>query len=175
MPEVFRMIVSRAGCLVLSSWLAATLILSGCTRSAPGLGGGPGTAPVHSKSWVPPANRPERAETPPGGDSVIALPKEILPRLQQLALPDVVNLALGTNPATRQSWASARAAADLYGASRGPYYPEIDAQVTATRLKTTATQGRNAQPQTVYGPALNVSSPLLDFGGRSGATTQAKE
>ena len=104
-----------------------------------------------------------------------ALPEDLLPRLQSLGLGDVVDLALRNNPATRQSWASARAAADLYGASRGPYYPVIDGQVTATRLKTTATQGRNAQQQTVYGPVLNVSWLLLDFGGRSGATGQARE
>jgi len=169
------MIVFRAGCPAVSSWLAATLILFGCTPSAPGLGGGPATAPAPHNSWVPPDDHPELAETPPGGDSAHVLPEDILPRLQSLGLGDVVDLALRNNPATRQSWASARAAADLYGASRGPYYPEIDGQVTATRLKTTATQGRNAQQQTVYGPVLNVSWLLLDFGGRSGATGQARE
>ena len=134
------MIVFRAGCPAVSSWLAATLILFGCTPSAPGLGGGPATAPAPNNSWVPPDDHPELAETPPAGDSVQALPEDLLPRLQSLGLGDVVDLALRNNPATRQSWASARAAADLYGASRGPYYPVIDGQVTATRLKTTATQ-----------------------------------
>ncbi len=169
------MIVFRAGCPAVSSWLAATLILFGCTPSAPGLGGGPATAPAPNNSWVPPDDHPELAETPPAGDSVHALPEDLLPRLQSLGLEDVVDLALRNNPATRQSWASARAAADLYGASRGPYYPQIDGEITATRLKTTATQGRNAQQQTVYGPVLNVSWLLLDFGGRSGASTEARE
>ena len=88
------MIVFRAGCPAVSSWLAATLILFACTPSAPGLGGGPATAPAPNNSWVPPDDHPELAETPPAGDSVHALPEDLLPRLQSLALGVVLLAAM---------------------------------------------------------------------------------
>jgi outer membrane protein TolC len=43
----------------------------------------------------------------------IAVPPDLQQRIRQLTLVDVVDLALLNNPATRASWAQARAAADL--------------------------------------------------------------
>jgi outer membrane protein TolC len=153
---------------------ALVLLALSCTPSPPALGGAPATSRAPNAPWVPPANRPEYAATPPAPDSMAALPADLSPRLQTLTLADVVDLALRNNPTTRQTWANARAAADLYGATRGPYYPEIDGELSATWLRTTATQGRSATQQTVYGPVLNLSWLLLDFG-RSGVSRGARE
>jgi outer membrane protein TolC len=51
----------------------------------------------------------------------------------QLSMTDVVDLALRNNPTTRQSWALAQSAADVYGASRGSLYPTINGNVDLQR------------------------------------------
>ena len=56
--------------------------------------------------------------------------------MRNLTLSEVVDIGLRNNPATRLSWANARAAAEAYGSERGAYYPTIDGEVTGTRLKT---------------------------------------
>lgn len=96
------------------------------------------------------------------------MPADLEQRLRQLTLAEVVDIGLRNNPATRLSWANARAAAAAYGSQRGSYLPTIDGEVTATRLKTVASQGRSAVTQSVLNPSLNLSYLLFDFGGRSG-------
>jgi outer membrane protein TolC len=44
----------------------------------------------------------------------------------------------------------------------------VDGEVTGTRLKTVASQGRSAVTQSVLNPSLSLSYLLFDFGGRSG-------
>jgi outer membrane protein TolC len=51
----------------------------------------------------------------------------------------------------------------------------VDLEGSGTNLKTIATQGRAAVNQTVYGASLTLSYLLFDIGGRSGATTSARE
>jgi outer membrane protein len=86
----------------------------------------------------------------------------------------VVDLGLRNNPETRFSWANARAAAASYGSARGAYFPTIDGDVTGTRLKTVASQGRSAVTQSVLSPSLSLSYLLFDFGGRSGQVGAAR-
>jgi outer membrane protein TolC len=95
-------------------------------------------------------------------------------RIRQLTLVDVVDIGLRNNPVTRLSWANARAAAAAYGSERGAYLPTIDGDVTGTRLKTVASQGRSAVTQSVLSPSLNISYLLFDFGGRSGNVGTAR-
>jgi outer membrane protein TolC len=96
------------------------------------------------------------------------VPADLEQRIQRLTLAEVVDLGLRNNPQTRLSWANARAAAASYGSARGAYLPTIDGEVTGTRLKTVASQGRSAVTQSVLSPSLNLSYLLFDFGGRSG-------
>jgi outer membrane protein TolC len=86
----------------------------------------------------------------------------------------VVDLGLRNNPQTRLSWANARAAAEAYGSERGAYLPTIDGEVTGTRLKTVASQGRSAVTQSVLSPSLSLTYLLFDFGGRSGTVGAAR-
>jgi outer membrane protein TolC len=90
------------------------------------------------------------------------------PDLSSLTMARVVDLALENNPATRQSWASALAAADDYGASRGELLPSLSAGVTASRSLTLGTVARPAEERTQYGPTATLSYLVLDFGGRLG-------
>jgi outer membrane protein TolC len=104
-----------------------------------------------------------------------AVPPELTAHLQTLTLEQAIDIGLSTNPATRVAWANARAAAAAYGSARGSYFPTIDLDVTATRLKTVATQGRSAVQQTVYSPGVNLTYLLFDFGGRTGGVEAARE
>jgi outer membrane protein TolC len=106
---------------------------------------------------------------------VPTIPPDLEAKAQALQLADVVDLALRNNPETQVAWASARAAAATYGSARGAWFPSLDLDGTGTTLKTIATQGRAAVRQTVYGASVTLSYLLLDFGGRSGSISQARE
>jgi outer membrane protein TolC len=97
-----------------------------------------------------------------------------IPDLQSLTLARVVDLALQNNPSTRQSWASALAAADDYGASRGELFPTLTAGVSGSRALTLGTPTRPGEERTLYGPSATLSYLVLDFGGRSGRIDFAK-
>jgi outer membrane protein TolC len=106
---------------------------------------------------------------------------------ERLEPDDVVDLALRKNPATRESWLNARAAADAYGSSRGALFPSIDASVTSGR--TSAPPGTVASLGTTEpGTRTNVSGSrsqlttsatlsylLFDLGGRSGSIEEARQ
>jgi outer membrane protein TolC len=102
------------------------------------------------------------------------VPPDLEQRLSRLTLAEVVDLGLRNNALTRLSWANARAAAAAYGSERGAYLPTIDGEVTGTRIKTVASQGRSAVTQSVLSPALSISYLLFDFGGRSGNVGAAR-
>jgi len=95
--------------------------------------------------------------------------------VKHYTLGEVVDLALRNSPATRQSWAQARAAADVYGSSEGRYFPTVTAGVTANRQLSLATPGRPAIERTQYGPSLSLSYTVLDFGGRNGTVDVARQ
>jgi outer membrane protein len=85
-----------------------------------------------------------------------------------LGLPDLVDLALRVSPETRNTWASARAAAASAGAARGAYYPSITMSTDVEFATGIGTEGAQAYEETTWGPTWSVSWLLLDFGGRAG-------
>ena len=108
----------------------------------------------------------------------------------QLALPDVVELALNNNPATRESWWAARAAADAYGASRGTLYPNINGSVAVSRSQNTAGAGAGTTApdstgtirissagiaRTQLTTSASLSYLVFDLGGRRGTIEEAKQ
>ena len=151
-----------------SGFIGWTLVCSAACGT-PSIGGVAGVAPSPSAAWTPP---PERAD--PEVKPSPAVPADLEQRIQRLTLAEVVDLGLRNNPATRLSWANARAAAAAYGSERGAYYPTVDGEVNATRLKTTASQGRSAVRQSVLDPGFTLSYLLFDFGGRSGNVGAAR-
>jgi outer membrane protein len=154
------------GDLVRAPWLVA-LATAGAALSAcvgtPSVDGVAGLSPSPSAPWIPPARKSQRDTS-----ALQAVPPDLEQRIKRLTLAEVVDLGLRNNPQTRISWANARAAADAYGSARGEYFPTIDADVTGTRLKTVASQGRVAVSQSVFSPSLTLNYLLFDFGGRSG-------
>jgi outer membrane protein TolC len=96
------------------------------------------------------------------------------PDLSTLTMARVVDLALQNNPATRQSWASALAAANDYGVSRGELMPSLSAGVAGSRALTVGSATRPAEERMQFGPTATLSYLVLDFGGRSGRIDFAK-
>ena len=151
-------------------WVAAwSLTACGACAGTPRVGGVAGIAPFPSAEWTPPP-----LERPRERDTLAVVPQDLKERIRRLTLAEVVDIGLRNNPSTRLSWANARAAAAAYGSERGAYLPTIDGDVTATRLKTVASQGRSAVTQSVLNPSLSLSYLLLDFGGRSGSIGAAR-
>lgn len=149
----------------------------GCAAGTPRIAGRPGAPDAPNHLWEP----PRRAERP---DSLrpAAMPAGLAERATTLTLSDVVDLALQNNPATRASWAQARAAADAYGSARGSYLPTVDAAVTATRSsQPAATSSGNGgtviidRTRSSIAPALSVNYLLFDIGGRGGRVAAARE
>jgi outer membrane protein len=139
-----------------------------CTGT-PSIGGVAGVPPAPSAVWTPPADERPREEAVRA-----SVPPDLEARIRHLTLAEVVDIGLRNNPTTRVSWANARAAAAAYGSERGAYFPTVDGDVTGTRLKTVASQGRSAVTQSVLNPSLNISYLLFDFGGRSGNVGTAR-
>lgn len=104
--------------------------------------------------------------------SIRVLPDSIA---QRLTLSQIVDLALRNSPATKTSWAQARAAADAYGSSQGRLYPNISAGIGLTRQLAAPVPGRPGQERVQLGPSLNLSYTVLDFGGRSGSIDVARQ
>jgi outer membrane protein TolC len=91
-------------------------------------------------------------------------------------MPQVIDIALRTNPITRISWSQARVAAARFGQSRSELFPTIDADMAVTRSQTLASSGGNGGgSRTQYGPGVSLSYLLFDFGGRSGSIESARE
>jgi TolC family type I secretion outer membrane protein len=118
------------------------------------------------------AIKAEPVETPA---AAVAVPADLQDRIRQLSLVDVVDLALRNNPATRASWAQARAAASAFGSARGAYYPTVDGSASLSRIQSPATLQRPAGKRTEYGPSIALSYLLFDFGGRSGSVDRARQ
>ena len=149
--------------------LACAMTAGGACVDNPSIEGVAGVAPAPGAVWTPPS-RERSGESPPSP----RIPVDLAERVQRLSLAEVVDLGLRNNPQTRLSWANARAAAATYGSERGAYLPTIDGEVTGTRLKTVASQGRSAVTQSVLSPSLSLSYLLFDFGGRSGTVGAAR-
>jgi outer membrane protein len=148
--------------------LVLSCLVTACVGT-PTVGGVAGVAPSPNVAWTPPPQAEQR-------DSQVhsPVPADLQRRINRLTLPEVVDLGLRNNPETRLSWANARAAAAAYGSEQGAYYPTVDGNITATRLKTVAAQGRTAVSQSVFSPTVSLSYLLFDFGGRSGNVGAAR-
>jgi len=129
-----------------------------------------GTSPAPETPWTPPA----RSAAPPPAPAP-EVPPDLAARVRTLRLADVLDIALRNNTVTREAWDNARAQAYAYDATRGQYFPTLTLDGSITKLKTVPSQGRSAVTQTVYGPTLNLSWLLFDFGGRSGSIATARD
>ncbi len=157
------------------SLFAVATTASACAPPAH-IGGAPSAAPTPSAEWGSQKSTGASA-TFNSDESQRAMrgsyiPSEITTRMDRLTIGDVVDLALGNSPQTRTTWAQARAAAAVYGSSRGALMPSIQAEGIGGPQKSVAV----TPPQrTAFTSSLNLSYVLLDFGQRGGAMAAAHE
>ncbi len=129
-----------------------------------------------SAPWLPPDwARQEAATSPestPGSGADLSAP---------LTLADCADIALANNPSTRQAWAQARAAAAGLGQAESLRYPQLTVSGSGSyeRQEYTLKDGSSGLAADmdgfVYGPALELTYLLFDFGGVSGGVEQARQ
>jgi TolC family type I secretion outer membrane protein len=153
--------------------VAAGALLTACVGT-PRVSGVPGASPAPQVPWTPPPTA-RRAPTPADTSALAAVPPDSADRIRRLSLAEIVDIGLRNNAGTRLAWANAQAAAAAYGSARGAWLPTVDGDVTATRLKTVASQGRTAVQQSVLTPSATLSYLVFDFGGRSGRVEGARQ
>src|SRR5580692_5855510 len=147
----------------LMSLFAVATTASACAPPAH-IGGVPSAAPTPSAEWVSQkatgagaAFNSDESQTAMRGSYI---PSEVSTRMDRLTIGDVVDLALGNSPQTRTTWAQARAAAAVYGSSRGALMPLVTAEGIGGPQKSVAT----LPPQrSTFTTSLNLSYVLLDF------------
>lgn len=120
-----------------------------------------------------------------------------LPKLEEreepLELAELVDIALRNNPSTKLTWAKARAAAAFWGQAQSPNFPVVSVayaleQDLTSTVDTSITTSTGAGPgpssgktviftekSTIWGPQLQLSYTLLDFGLTSASVRSAKE
>jgi outer membrane protein TolC len=151
---------------------AALLVLAGCVHAPPRIDGAAGAPSSPAAMWSPPPEVIRRAASVAAAPDSVHMSPE---RASALTLADVVDIALRESPVTRASWAEARAAADVYGATRGSLYPTLTGSVAASRTRSLSSPGRPAGERSQYGPGLNLDYLVLDMGGRSGSIDVARQ
>ena len=156
-----------------SGGIALVALLVGCVGT-PRVSGVPGASPAPQVPWTPPPDALERAAA---ADSSVqpVVPAGLGERIRRLTLAEIVDIGLRNNANTRLAWANAQSAAAAYGSARGSWFPAVDGDVTAARIKTVASQGRTAVEQSVLTPSATLSYLLFDFGGRSGRVEGARQ
>jgi outer membrane protein TolC len=176
--------------------LSALAALAGCVHGTPSIDGVRGepadpaslwTVPVAARTPAPPPTPPES----PAATAALARDAAAASEVRQFSLGDVIDLALHNNPDTRESWELARAAASLYGASRGALFPTLIAGSSLTHSAgatntTTGTSGTGtgtgnvnntggSVTRTLLTPTVQLSYLLFDLGGRAGTIEAAKQ
>jgi outer membrane protein len=154
---------------------AGLTLLAACSPPSQ-IGGAPASAPAPAAPWT--AERQtsagdafdatERARATRGA----VVPPDVMSRMDRLTVGDVVDLALGNSPQTRNTWSQARAAAAAYASARGHLLPSLEVD---------ASGGPQSSPSispathSSWAAALNLSYVVLDFGQRGGAMAAAHE
>ena len=124
---------------------------------------GVGRDPFNTERYVPTA--PGAMWQPPS--ALPQVPEPPVARLQHdraLTLPELTELALQSNPRTRQAWYAARAQAAGVGIERSDDLPQITADLAYQRSESGSQTGNQNPWLTRYGPAVTLSYLLYDFG-----------
>ncbi len=133
-------------------------------------------SPAPAEPWTPPSSRAAMPPSP-SEKAAVQIPEEYLKPGTTLSLAQLVDVGLRTNPATREAWSFARAAAADVGSKRSLYFPVFEVDGTIERQKQPLGNGPGVLTylQTTYGPSVAASWLLFDFGGRQADVEQATE
>lgn len=161
-----------------SPLVALVLLATGCATAPPAhVHGVASTSRAPGQAWTPsteaarPLSPAERQLATTGAPAVPATP---LP--DGLTLADAVDVALSNSPATRLSWAQARAAAAAYGSANGRFFPTITGDITGGPARAiSANPARLPADRRTLVPSITLQYLLFDFGARSGTSRAARE
>ncbi len=131
------------------------------------------TSPSPSRPWVPPA----KVQSAQVSDTLRAkpeLPADLLENRDSWTLENIIDLTLRNNPATRATWAAARASAAALASERGAYFPQLMGTANYTRQKSSFSQQLSVE-QSTYGPSLALHFILFDFGKRWADVEEARQ
>ena len=114
------------------------------------------------------------AAMPPSPDGAAPqIPEEYTKPGTTLSLGQLVDVALKNNPATREAWFAARAAAAEVGSKRSLYFPYVEVDGILERQKQSAVGGQFTFIQTTYGPSAAATWLLFNFGAREADVEEA--
>jgi outer membrane protein len=146
-------------------------LFSGCAHT-----GSTDLLPASSAApWIPPPEVTKEEPAPAPRVAAVQVPPELQRQGATVDLATVVQVALANNPATRETWLGAQAAAAEMESRKGAYYPRLDFSVSGQRTRQSAVGGQFVFQQTNYGPALDLTWLLFDSGGRKADVEQARQ
>jgi len=122
-----------------------------------------------SSTWKPLKSSKDTPTVPEGSDPI--------------SLAEAVDIALRNNPSTKISWAQARVAAAQYGISQANDYPSLSGTYQWQRSRGLSGSGSTVSAtviptkffESTWGPQLQLSYTLIDFGQRSANAEAAKQ
>ena len=120
--------------------------------------------------WVPSVKEDVSLQDDPVWDSVAAQEVETQ---RPLTLIELIDIALANNPQTQQAWENARQYEAIEGQAQSRWYPQVTLSGDVSRAKTVANQRINDISRLGYGPEIQLTYLLLDFGGRTAAVEEA--
>jgi len=122
------------------------------------------TAPSSSNpEWIP-AKKIQSSD--PKDTTWQDIRNQKLDNSKPLALGDLLDIALRTNPSTKQAWENAKSVQAVKLQKEAAYYPSVTITGTGTRQDTKATMDYADVNYFKYGPGIQITYLLLDFGGR---------
>lgn len=131
----------------------------------------PRTSPSPQTFFSPPADAvPRPVETP-----VFQLPPGLASSKRPWTLAELVDIGLSNNMQTRMAWNAARSAAAALGAARGAFFPRLAVDVNGAKTKGSAVGGLFVFDYSSLTPTAGLNWLLIDFGGRSGLTEEARD
>ncbi|HDZ91175.1 MAG: TolC family protein [Deltaproteobacteria bacterium] len=160
-----------AGVLCLA--MALAVLFAGCRRPRPELEPDKFVSPAPGKPFH--VSKETEEFFPKAREKLLGLADEPVPSGSTYTLPQLLDVALSINPATREAWAMARAAAAGWGAARGSYYPTIGANLNGAGGRFAQTSALGAFKGVSGEVGLSLSYLLLDFGGREATAESARQ
>ena len=147
-------ILKKLPCAILA------LVMAGCVQAPP--------PPSPSEAWIPPSEARQADQVWQTVRATSSTPG------QPLSLPVLVDIALRNDAATKKAWHDARAASEQVRYAEGYFMPNLTAGVGVNRLVSSANPESFDQNNMTYGPGLQLSYLICNFGGgRSAAVEQA--
>lgn len=156
---------ARSGFAVACS-LSTLLALGGCATAPWDPARRPGTSPAPDVPWTAGAGAAARTTPAPAPLGDAGTPH---------GLAELVDLGLTRHPDTRAAWFAARSAAAAVGVAESAYWPNLNLTLSAGRARAATAGGSIVVNSTSYGPSVDSTWLLFDFGGRRANVEQARQ